>query len=75
MRVLAAKNSMNLDNLLLEIKRLKIVRHRNQIHFRRKLVGRMPPVTVGENAKLTTFDKADKALLQILEVAHRRFRP
>ena len=68
MGVFAAKNGVDLDDLFLEIERLKIVRNGNKVHFRRKLVGCMASVTVGENTELTALDKSHKTLLQILEV-------
>ena len=64
MWVLATENSLDLDNLFLEIEGFKIVGYGNKVDFRRKLVGCMAPVTVGENAELTAFDKSDKTLLE-----------
>ena len=51
MRILAAEDRVNLDDFLLPLQRIKIVRHADQVHFRRQLVGRMAPVAVGEDAQ------------------------
>ena len=69
MRVLTAKNSVNLYDLFLKIKRFQIMGYRDKVDFRRQLVGRVSPVAVGENTELTAFNKADKFLLKILEIA------
>ena len=51
MRILAAEDRVNLDDFLLPLQGVKIVRHADQVHLGRQLVGRMPPVAVGEDAQ------------------------
>ena len=46
MRVLAAKNGMQLDDITLPGKRFQVVRHGHEVGFRRQLVGRVAPVAV-----------------------------
>ena len=43
MRILAAEDRVDFDDLLLEIERLQIMRDRHQIGFRRQLIGRHGP--------------------------------
>jgi hypothetical protein len=47
-RVLAAEDGVDLDDLLLEVQRLQVVRHRHQVGFGRQLVGRVAPVAVAK---------------------------
>ncbi len=75
MRVLAAEDGVYLHNLLLPFQRLQIVRYPDEVDFGRQFIGRVPPVAVGENAKLTAFHKGAEAFLQVGEVAGRAFGP
>ena len=75
MRVLAAVDGVDLDDFLLEIERLEIMRDRHQIGFGRQSVGGMAPIAVLERAELARLDELLQADLQILEIAGRRQRP
>ncbi len=68
-RVLAAKDRVDLDDLLLPLEGLEVVRDADQVHGGRQLVGRVAPVAVGEDAELAALDELGQALLQVAEVA------
>ena len=53
--VLAAEDGADRHDLLLEIERLQIMRHRHQVGFRRQQVGRIGPIAVLERAKLAAL--------------------
>lgn len=55
-RVLAAQNGVDLDHVPLPDQGLEVMRHAQQIHFRRQLVGRMAPVAVREDGILPVGD-------------------
>ncbi len=42
MRVLAAEHGMNLDDVLLEIERLEVMRHRHEVRFGWQFIARWP---------------------------------
>ena len=48
MRILAAEDRVDLDELALPVERFEIVRHSHEIRFRRQPVGGMAPVGVRE---------------------------
>ncbi len=50
MRILAAKDGMQFDNIALPRQCLKIVRYGHQICLGRQLVGRVTPVGVAKDA-------------------------
>ena len=75
MRILAAIDRVDLDDLLLEVERLEIMRDRHQIGFRRQLVGGMAPIGVLERPELPQLDEFLQPDLQILEIAGRGERP
>ena len=75
MRVLAAEHGLDLHDLLLEIERLEVVRHRHQVGLGGQLVGRVAPVAVAERAQLPGLDELLQPVLQVAEVAGRRHRP
>ena len=70
MRVLAAKDRVDLDDLLLEVEHFKIVRDGKKVHGGRQLHGRMAPVAVLEDAELAARDELLQAVLDVAEVAH-----
>ena len=74
-RIFAAKDGMYLNHVFLEIQGFQIVGHHEQVGFGRQLVGRVPPVAVGENAQLAGFNHAVEAILDGFEVARRRIGP
>jgi hypothetical protein len=74
-RVLAAEDGVDLDDLLLEIEGLQVVRHRHQVGLGRQLVGRVAPVAVHERAELAGFDELLQPVLDVAEVARRGQRP
>ena len=74
-RILAAEDRLDLDDFLLEVERLEVVRDRHQVGFRRQLVGRVAPVAVAERPELSRLDELLQAVLQVAEVARRRHRP
>ena len=55
-RVLAAQDGVDLDHVPLPDQGLEIVRHAQQVHLRRQLVGRVAPVAVRENGVLAVGD-------------------
>jgi hypothetical protein len=74
-RVLAAEDGVDLDDLFLEVQRLQVVRHGHQVGFGRQLVGRVAPVAVAEGAELAAFDELLQPVLQVAEVARAGQRP
>ena len=72
---LPPKIVLDLDDLLLEIERLEVVRHRHQVGLGRQLVGRVAPVAVAERPELAGLDELLQPALQVAEVAGRRLRP
>jgi hypothetical protein len=74
-RVLAAEDGLDLDDLFLEVQRLQVVRHGHQVGFGRQLVGRVAPVAVAEGAELAAFDELLQPALQVAEVARAGHRP
>ena len=75
MRILAAVDGVDLDDFLLEIERLQIMRDGHQIGLGRQPVGGMAPIGVLERAELARLHELLEADLQILEIAGRRQRP
>ena len=67
-RVLAAEDRVDLDDLALPVERLEVVRHRQQVGLGRQLVGRVAPVAVGEQAQLAGVDELLDPRLDALEV-------
>jgi hypothetical protein len=68
-RILAAENGMDFDDFLLPIQRFNIMRHPQQIDFRRKLIGRVSPVGIGKDTELATVHQVLDFGLDIFEVA------
>ena len=73
-RILAAEDGMDLDDFLLPLQRVEIVRHADQVHLGRQLVGRMAPVAVGEDAQ-TAGGKGLDLVLHFGEVGRRVLVP
>ena len=71
-RVAAAEDRLDLDDLLLEVERLEVVRDRHQVRFGRQLVRRVAPVAVAERAELPRLDELLQAVLQVAEIARAR---
>jgi hypothetical protein len=61
--VLRAEDGDDLVGLALHVEGLQVVRHGEQVHFRRQLHRRVAPVAVGEDAELAAVDEALQALL------------
>jgi len=74
-RVLAAEDGVDLDDLLLEVQRLQVMRHRHQVGLGRQLVRWVAPVGVRERPELAGFDELLQPVLQVAEIARRRERP
>ena len=70
MRILAAEHGVNLDDFLLPLQRVQIMRDADQVHFRRKLVSRMSPIAVGKDAQAAGRERLD-LVLHIGEVGRR----
>ena len=75
MRVLAAVDGVDLDDLFLEVERLQIVGDGQQIGLGRQPIGRIAPVAVGEGTELTGLDEALDPGLHVAEIAGRGQRP
>ena len=73
-RILAAEDGVQPGDVTLPRERIEVVRHGHQVRFRRQLVGRVPPVTVGEYPELSTLDESTHALLHVREVPGRGAR-
>ena len=67
-RVLAAEDRVQPDDVALPVERLEVVRHGEQVHLGRKLVGRMAPVAVGEDPELAAGDELLDPVLHPAEV-------
>jgi hypothetical protein len=74
MRILAAEDGLDLDDLALEVERFEIVGRRQQVHFRRQLVRGMAPIGVGEDAQLSALDELLEPVLHVAEVPGRGVR-
>ena len=74
-RVLAAEYRVDLHDLLLPLQGLKVMRHAEQVHLRRELVGRVPPVAVCEYAQLPALDERCDPPLDVGEVLGRALGP
>ena len=74
-RGLAAEDGHNLVHLALVVQRLQVMRHRQQVHFRRELHRRVPPVTVREDAQLSSRDELREAVLHLRELLRAVTRP
>ena len=61
-RILAAEDRVDLDDLLLPFERVEVVRDGDQVDFRRQLVGRVTPVAVGEDAQTAGGEGLDLVL-------------
>ena len=68
-RVLAAEDGVNLDEVGLGVQRLQVVRHRKEVDLRRELVGGMAPVGIGEDAQLAAVYQCLDLVLDTLEIA------
>ncbi|MPM14565.1 hypothetical protein SDC9_60929 [bioreactor metagenome] len=69
MRVLAAEDGVDLDDLLLQIKRLEVMGRRHQIRLGRQQIGRVVPIAVLEKPELPAFDELLQTVLHVAEVA------
>jgi hypothetical protein len=67
-RVLAAEDRLQAHRVALPLERLEVVRHADEVHRGRQLVGRVPPVAVGEDAQLSRAHVLLQAILHRLEV-------
>src|SRR5208283_5787192 len=56
MRIFSAEDRVDLHQFLLPLQRLQVVRNGQEVGLRWQLVGRMSPVSVGENAELAGVD-------------------
>jgi hypothetical protein len=65
---LAAQDRDDLVDLALVLECLQVMRHRQQVHFRRQPHRRVPPITVGEWTELTGVDEAFQLVLYALEL-------
>ena len=65
--IFTPKDCLNFDNLLLPLKGFKVVGNCHEVGFRRKLIGRVPPIAVGEDAELPAFNKFFQPRLYIRE--------
>ncbi len=74
-RVLPAEDRLDLDDVLLEIERLEVVRHRHEVGLRRELVRRVAPVAVLERPELPALDEPLETPLEVAEVPRRRLGP
>ncbi len=75
MRILAAQDRVDADEVALPVQRLQIVRHRQQVRLWRQLVRGMAPVAVGEDAELAAIHERLEALLHAGKVGLARLRP
>ena len=66
---------MNFYDFFLPFKRFEIMRHADEIHFRRQFIRGMSPVAVGEDTELAAADKRSQAFLQIGKIGWRTLRP
>ena len=57
MRILAAQHGVDADEVLLPGERFQVMRHRQQVHFGRQMIGRMSPIAAGEQAELAAIDQ------------------
>ena len=73
MRILSAQHRVDADEILLPRQRFQIMRHRQQIHLGRQLIGGMAPVAAGEQAQLAAIDHRLDALLDAAEIGGARF--
>ena len=73
MRILAAQHGVDADEILLPGQRFQIMRHGQQVHFGRQVIGRMAPVAAGEQAQLAAVDHAFHALLHAFEIGRAGF--
>src|ERR1017187_4733026 len=74
MRILATEDRVDLDDLLLPHQRVQIVGHGDQVDLRRQLVGRMPPIAVGEDAQPVGGERLD-LVLHVREIRGRVLVP
>ena len=75
MRITAAEDGVDLDNLALKIQGLQVVGNRHQIRFRRKLVGGAAPVGIGKRTELAGLNKPFELVLHAAEITRRGFWP
>ena len=69
MRVLAAQDGLDLDDVALPVQRFQVVGRRQQVDLGGQLVGCVAPVGVGEQGKLAAVHDGLEAILDILEIA------
>ena len=74
MRILAAKDGLQPDDLALPFQCVQIVRHGHEIRFRRQRIAGIAPVGVGEQAELPGRHQLADARLYLGEVAGRGAR-
>ena len=73
-RILAAEDGVDLDDFLLPLQRVEVVRNGDQVHLGRQLVGRMAPIAVGEDAQTAGGEGLD-LVLHIGEIGGRVLVP
>ncbi|MNC34319.1 hypothetical protein D3C75_827470 [compost metagenome] len=73
--IFPAEDGVDLDDFLLPVQRLQIVRHGQQIHLRRQPVPGVSPIPVGENTQLPAVHNFLDLVLNVLEVARRGLGP
>ena len=65
MGVLAAKNGMDLNDLLLPFQCFEVVGYPNEVNFSREFIGRVAPIAIGENSQLSAGYKSFQTLLKV----------
>ena len=69
--VLAADDSVDLNDFALEVQAFEIVSNAQKVDFRRKFVAGVAPVSVSKNTELAAGDECFQAVLNFFEVSRR----
>ena len=69
MRVLTAKDRMQFDYVPLPAQRFEIMRSGHEVCFWRQFIGRVSPISLGEDTELTLFNEGFQFLFNIGKIA------
>ena len=74
-RVFGTKQGVRADDIPLPVQGFQVMRDRHQVGRRRKFVGWVSPIGIGERTELSASNKGGEFILDALEVVRARFGP
>ena len=73
--IFPSENGLDFDDFFLDFERFEIVSQSHEIYFRRKFIGRVSPISVGENTEFAGLYERAYFLLYFDKITDGVFRP